>query len=417
MDDAADILALKDAYEQLQSWTPIVEFGPLRAYHPSHHAEAQRLWREVIDPAVRQTDDTQTLDAHGTYRARAASPWHAYFYLRAQQQHVFRAGRPLRAPPAPDAGVVGEHLFFRGQRCASWPFHSSLRRRDAVTAAAERRAAFALSEYFRYTFIADADVASGTGRCFAQHYGIATDLVDVSCDPGIAIWFATHPYPSSCPDGEPDAVVRAVSWAGQRDDAPVKCLLAPPFVRNVYTQRGLFLDTSSTNGELTAGLRLEVTFPRETVGGEFRVRRSGVDIDVWPEPDAAEQALIAWARGIAAEADDDAGVGDRVAQAREGDAWPRFWLDRELYEHDRQVEEWLTILDWVLPSTCVTALPVASAQGPMQYEVLEPKVRALVRANPTFFTALVSATEGADFSRHEVLRQVIVVARGILDQP
>jgi hypothetical protein len=226
-----------------------------------------------------------------------------------------------------------------------------------------------------------------------------------------------HPYPSSCPDGEPDAVVRAVSWAGQRDDAPVTCLLAPPFVRNVYTQRGLFLDTSSTNGELTAGLRLEVTFPRETVGGEFQVRRSGVDIDVWPEPDAAEQALIGWARGIAAEAGDDAGVGDRVAQAREGDAWPRFWLDRELYEHDRQVEEWLTILDWVLPSTCVTALPVVSAQGPMQYEVLEPKVRALVRANPTFFMALVSATEDADFSRHEVLRQVIVVARGILDQP
>jgi hypothetical protein len=47
----------------------------------------------------------------------------------------------------------------------------------------------------------------------------------------------------------------------------------------------------------------------------------------------------------------------------------------------------------------------------MRYEILDLKVRALVRSNPTFFRAFVAAGEGADFSRFEVLKNVLVLAR------
>jgi hypothetical protein len=61
--------------------------------------------------------------------ADAPSPWHAYFYLRAQHQAMYRGHRPLGAEAsAIETDKVGEHLFFRGQRCADWSFGSSLRR-------------------------------------------------------------------------------------------------------------------------------------------------------------------------------------------------------------------------------------------------------------------------------------------------
>ena len=42
------------------------------------------------------------------------------WYLRAQQQYVYRAGRPLGSAYSDEKSHAGEHLFFRGQRCAIW---------------------------------------------------------------------------------------------------------------------------------------------------------------------------------------------------------------------------------------------------------------------------------------------------------
>jgi len=266
------------------------------------------------------------------HESQAPSPWHAYFYLRAQQQYVYRAGRPLGVPPTDAGQVGGEHLFFRGQRCSTWDFKSSLRRKDNQTRVVEERAVVALTEYFRSMFIADDDVASNTARCFAQHYGIATDLADISCDPDIAIWFATHPFKASCPAGDTDGVVRAVSWAGQQKRAETVFLLPPPFVRNVYEQRGLFIDASQTNGLVDGNLTLQVKFLRDTAGGEFRVRRRNHELEVWPMPDETEQELVNWARKIATDTKSDEDIHNKVAQAKKANCLPKFWLVRELLE-------------------------------------------------------------------------------------
>lgn len=272
----------------------------------------------------------------------------------------------------------------------------------------------ALTEYFRALFVADDDVASNTGRCFAQHYGIATDLADISCEPDIAIWFATHPFHASCPAGDATGVVRAVSWAGQQQDTETICLMPPPFVRNVYEQRGLFIDTSSTNGILNGKITLQVEFPRDTAAGEFQVIRRNKKLAVWSLPDAAENELVNWARAVAIDSIDSGEVRGKVAQAKDRNGLPGFWLERELWDSDKQINGWLCMLDWVLPATCVTALPVSSGPEPVRYEILDLKVRALVRANPTFFKAFVEASQDSDFTGFKVLYEVLRLARSEL---
>jgi len=50
----------------------------------------QRLWRETIDPAVALVPENSRKIGEGAHVAEAPSPWDAFFYLRAQQQYVYR---------------------------------------------------------------------------------------------------------------------------------------------------------------------------------------------------------------------------------------------------------------------------------------------------------------------------------------
>jgi len=402
-----DIIDLKQAYTLWQSLDVVFEYGPLRSY--AEQAAVQQLWNEIIAPAVKVVEENSRKTGPGAHVTEAPSPWHAYFYLRAQQQYVYRSGRPFGSPVPDQKQQAGEHLFFRGQRCASWELISSLRRKDSSTQEVEQRAAAALTEYFRNHFVADDDIARNTARCFAQHYGIATDLTDISCDSDIAVWFATHPVGETCPSSEREAIVQSVSWAGQAGAAETLFLLPPPFVRNVYEQRGLFIDTSSTNGRLKGNLSLEVRFPRETAGGEFQVLRRGRLIEVWPGPDAAERQLISWARTVGAACPNAEAVRDMVKSQEFTSESPTFWIERALDDPDKHIIAWLSILDWVLPATCVTALPVDGPE-PMRYEILDSKVQALVRANRTFFKAFVGAVEDSNLDDVPVLKQVLLLA-------
>ena len=406
------ITELRDAYVVWQSLPIAFEYGPLRSYPITLGTKVQEFWREMVDPAISLVAATERHLTDGSHVADAPSPWHAYFYLRAQQQHVFRSGRPLNAVPADDRPPVGEHLFFRGQRCADWSFASSFFRKDVASREFEKRAVEALTEYFRLMFAANEDIAMNAGRCFAQHYGIATELADISCDPDVAIWFATHPLDAACPSGEARAVVRAVTWMGQEDGARTEMLLPPPFVRNVYTQRGLFLDTSGTDGILKGSLQLEVRFPRTTAGGQFDLIRGGQPVEVWPDPDPSERELVRWAREIAVNSSSIEDVAARVQHARTSGSFPTFWLDRELSNFEEHVGPWLSILDWVLPATCVTGLPLGpDAPQPMRYEILERKARALIRANPSLFGAFADAADPKVLARFEVLRGIVTIAR------
>lgn len=87
-----DIVHLKEAYARWQSYEITFEYGPLRVY--AEHEAVQKLWHETINPAVALVHSSLR-KTNGALVAEAPSPWHAFFYLRAQQQYLYRAGRPL----------------------------------------------------------------------------------------------------------------------------------------------------------------------------------------------------------------------------------------------------------------------------------------------------------------------------------
>jgi hypothetical protein len=155
-----------------------------------------------------------------------------------------------------------------------------------------------------------------------------------------------------------------------------------------------------------------VSFPRKTEGGAFDIVRQGQKVQVWPEPDKYEKELVGWARAIGAACGSDDEVRVRVRQERETASFPALWRERGLANFESHVKPWLSMLDWVLPRTCITALPVTGEQAPMRYEILDLKVRQLVRDNLEFFRSFVDATKvDTDFSDHEVIRTVLQFAR------
>jgi hypothetical protein len=386
-----DVLRLRAFYEEWAQAPVVFEFGPIKAW-PSSAAPIQAKWRDIVDPAVAGVIST-CVRSGNVFAYRAPSAWHAYFFLRAQHGFVFRRGVRVGESPPVDAAPVGEHLFFRGQCCSSWEFTSSLSRKTPPERDLERRAVAVLTAYFRTCFVANDEIARISGICFAQHYGIATDLIDVSCDPAVAVWFASQPSAAPCPNGESEGIVRAISWASQAlvDSLPA-VFLPPPFVRNLYQQRGLFIDSAPSNSVLRGGLCLEVRFPRTIGDAPFQVWRTDGQVDVWPEPDEAELELIEWARRLAQSCSSEAEVSGAVEDAWQKNSMPKFWLSRRLFDFEGHIGPWLGALDWVLPGTCITGGPAPpGANAPFQYEVLDSKVQNLVRANAALFRGFVGA--------------------------
>jgi FRG domain len=407
-----ETIALQEAYTQIQTSHVEIEYGPIRAYRDGHTIQA--LWHQVINPVIASMLKSGSRQSDGRHVVSASSPWHAYFYLRAQHQFVYRGGKALGESESEAKSSIGDHMYFRGQRCADWPFQSSLHRLDKSARGEAERATAVLAEYFRITFANDLELTQTIAICFAQHYGIPTKLADVSCDPDIAVWFATHPLNKTCTSDEPNATVRAVTWAAQIATAPVRVLIPPAFVRNVYTQRGLFLDTGTTDGQLVGSIALEVNFPRETVGGEFVVLRDGKPLDIWPAQDKYEHELILWAQEVARETKTLQEAADHARSLKDHKKFPKFHKDRKLNDFESHVNAWLTSLDWILPSTCIIGVPVSNASAPMAYKILNQKVEELAKANSSLFRAFIHATKGGNFKNFESLKKVLEIANSVL---
>jgi hypothetical protein len=389
MTEDEEIIYLKAGYERLRSTEPPVRYGPLEGW-------PEEPWpRDFLRslPAISQRIfERRQRTAEGAFLVEVPSPWHAYFYLRGIQQRVYRH-------------EVGEHLFFRGQRCANWKFGASISRRSAEEAAVARRAACLLGRFFHNGHGFDPDAGAVAGRCFAQHYGISTDLIDISADADVGVWFATHPTTGSCPSGETRAIVRSVSWGGQINGTQTTFYIPPPYVRNVYRQRGLFLDASKTGGELNGRLKLDVLFPRETAGGEFKVYREGGAFEIWPEVEAPERELCSWATAMAMDFADDT-IDEAFDRCVATKALPSFFSAQAIMDVD-MTTDWLTILDWLLRATCVTAAPNPGGSPPMRYVVNLAKVDQLVDANPGFFGMLLYTAENKDFSEFPTVETVL----------
>jgi FRG domain len=183
----------------------------------------------------------------------APSPWHAAVWL-----HNLAAGVPNNQyvwPYSRDGELrFDSALLFRGQRKAEWEVSPSLYRL-AWAAAHDREGRFSddrFEEMMWQQFAAvrrfvtaldwitssDSDIGAqpvAVHIATAQHYGLPTPFLDLSPDPLIATWFACS--------GAEEQDVAAVYWtpfSGNDLDLPV--VLAPPWVRRVHRQKGVFLN-------------------------------------------------------------------------------------------------------------------------------------------------------------------------------
>src|SRR5216684_2274445 len=207
---------------------------------------------------------------------RLPSPWHAVIHLLAASRVCL-------------AGAYGPHnragLLFRGQRRCGWDLVPSICR-PHVNRSSENEVlnvfVSLLQRFYRRNFYRSA-IFSPSLAAFsednastvlhvatAQHYGIATDLLDFSTDPAVAVWFACQGATGGA--GEEAAVFALPMKAAKRSGGVIA--LPHPYVSRLYRQHGVFVQPSSI------GLRdlcIEFRFAPDP---NFEVLRDGHKVDL-----------------------------------------------------------------------------------------------------------------------------------------
>ena len=130
------------------------------------------------------------------------------------------------------------------------------------------------------------DDRSVLARTIAQHYGVATSLLDVTLDPAVAVFFA-----STGNDGEEGS---AFSFDWQHCEVMELPIVIPPvctWSRRLDVQRGFFLDLEAQHSLDLQDIPFEVRFLRHP---GFEVRRGGATFVPWPIDEPQVQALLRW---------------------------------------------------------------------------------------------------------------------------
>lgn len=171
------------------------------------------------------------------------------------------------------AGKVGIRLprkrLYRGQLDSRWGVSATLDRiTDPRLRERRARATTLFAEVVRHQA---AEVRRGDGYqdypptseldglAAAQHYGMATALTDWTTNLGVATFFSA--YRSSW--RAPTPPLSAIFWIDlvEAEQAGLKIVIPPPFIRRVHLQRGVFIDTSGDAERLT-GILNKMEFPR-----------------------------------------------------------------------------------------------------------------------------------------------------------
>lgn len=195
----------------------------------------------------------------------AKSSWDALIFCIGQIAHW--SSQPLLTDPkAPEPDKSAMHLVFRGQSNKDWHLEASIWRGKDVGYWDRYHGAFCLMLKHAYEKCIAFPLQAWIFQAAAQHFRIPTELLDWSTDPAIAIWFAARPelpVPGQmarifCMPTH--NITRAFDKPGQRGIV----LLPPPFVENLYVQRGLFTRVpEGKNEDLRQRCLFELTFPQD----------------------------------------------------------------------------------------------------------------------------------------------------------
>jgi len=205
--------------------------GPHRRFnHPALDAAPLRELAPRVLAAIQRADER-------TYRA--PSPWHAAAWLLDLAALIGQVAdldgeTGLRSPYAAKYGAP----VFRGQRALHWKLTPTLLREpcDPLNVRALELFIQSVSELFRYE--ENRMNTRHVHMAAAQHYGMATPLLDFTADPRVAVFFACQ---GAEPHREREVVVYGTPF-NVLADLGGAVVLPPPWVKRLYAQRGLFLD-------------------------------------------------------------------------------------------------------------------------------------------------------------------------------
>ena len=219
--------------------------------------------------------------------AEAPTPWHAAIFCLLMTSCSTSIEGPIARwgkEEIRDAWVTNSRLIFRGHADSSWEWTMVPKlERPGVDKRAARRAqrllASLLSDVIPVTSQQKGSVLPPeVFVAVAQHYGIATDLLDFTYDPSVAIYFASHGRKKN----EHQRAVVYFLLTPEARKMGMRILLPPPPADRVYVQRGLFL-----KGTRASLLRLRQTCRRITfpLDESFQVIRENQVVNLLPRSD------------------------------------------------------------------------------------------------------------------------------------
>jgi hypothetical protein len=310
----------------------------------------------------------------------APSPWHAAIWL-----HNLAAGAPNNEyvwPYSRDGELrFNSALLFRGQRRAEWDVAPSLYRL-AWAAAHDGDGQFSTGRFNEMMkqqvaalqrfvsaldWITSSDVDIGTQPvsvhvATAQHYGLPTHFLDLSPDPLIATWFACS--------GAKERDVAAVYWIPfDGDDIDLPVVLAPPWVRRVHRQKGVFLNYGSGH-PLDRNKWYRIVFPASP-----RYCASLDDIEPMYPENSWFEAAVAWAVRDTEAPDDGRILAERLV-TEVGRA--PFHIDAMMpAEWGKWMDSFVEFCEW---------LAIRLVDG--RFDLSCPPVQKIAKDNPQFLSAL-----------------------------
>ena len=270
-----DAKALQQLYEETFS-KAYIETGPRLVAKKGKEGKYVSLKRLLAAGEPLLADVSFPAKQHQVVEVE--SPWHALCAAMHLQDHALTA--------------LNQHLVFRGQSNSSYALRASIFRPGADQPKIERAKkwlAWYLASNSGLKIAIDPTLFYGA----AQHYQIWTDLLDVTPDPAIAVWFASLPAGQK----HPTASIYVIPlYAAERMGANLR--LPPPYIERLHRQRGLFIQCKDAT-PLPMDEIIEIQFPQRSASSKpFSVIRHGKTVDVLKDHSWIRKA-VDWAKKAA----------------------------------------------------------------------------------------------------------------------
>lgn len=228
------------------------------------------VWHPIVENCINQIKRSET---NGMLDLSAPTAEHAAVFLKAIQIEA-GYGTHRNDPKSWGAGP----LIFRGVRDQSWSIVSSqYRASESGYNQHHAKDAFMRIVQAVGNRALQTELPIELYECVAQHYGYPTNLIDITPDPEVAVFFST------LSGGDSKACIYFTNVRNLlKRNLEVK--LPPPLFERIYLQRGAFIQS---DGEIEKELFHKISFPSDT---PIPIFRGGYPVDILRSPRWIEHA-------------------------------------------------------------------------------------------------------------------------------